>query len=277
MRMLLTLLACLLAPLAALADDRPRLDPSGLVPGEEAVAVEIVDGDTLRLEDGRQVRLVGLQAPKLPLGRPGFEAWPLADAAKDALAALALNRRLRLSYGGLRRDRHGRVLAHLHDAEGIWIQGAMLARGMARVYSFSDNRAAVAEMLALEAEARAAGRGIWSHPFYRVRTAEDVGAAGEGYHLVEGRVRQVARPRSLTYLNFGEDWRSDFTVSANATARRLFEKAGIDLAGYENRRIRVRGWVSSFNGPLIEVTHPEQIEMLDPAPEPATKSERKKR
>ena len=275
MRMVVALLIGLLVPLLAAANERPRLQPAGLTPGEEAVAVEIVDGDTLRLEDGRQVRLVGLQAPKLPLGRAGFEAWPLADAAKAALTALASNRRLRLSYGGLRRDRHGRVLAHLHDADGVWVQGALLAQGMARVYSFPDNRAAVAEMLALEAEARTAGRGIWSHPFYRVRSAEDVGAAGEGYHLVEGVVRQVARPRSLTYLNFGEDWRSDFTVSVNAEARRVFDKAGIDLAQYENRRIRVRGWVSSFNGPLIEATHPEQIEMLDAVPEPAIRNKRK--
>lgn len=275
MRRSVLLLIGLLLPLCAVADERPRLRPAGLAAGEEAMAVEIVDGDTLVLADGRQVRLVGLQAPKLPLGRPGFEAWPLADAAKAALAALAQGRPLRLSYGGLRRDRHGRLLAHLHDPDGVWVQGALLAQGMARVYSFPDNRAAIAEMLALEAEARAARRGIWSHSFYRVRTAEDVAAAGEGYHLVEGTVRQVARPRSLTYLNFGEDWRSDFTVSVDAAARRLFEKAGIDLAGYEDRRIRVRGWVSSFNGPLIEATHPEQIEILDGAAAPAMNDKRK--
>ena len=40
---------------------------------ETAVAVKIVDGDTLILDTGKQVRLVGLQAPKLPLGRPNFE------------------------------------------------------------------------------------------------------------------------------------------------------------------------------------------------------------
>ena len=56
---------------------------------ERGRAVEIVDGDTLVLEDGLQVRLVGTQAPKLPLGRPNFQTWPLATEAKAALARLA--------------------------------------------------------------------------------------------------------------------------------------------------------------------------------------------
>ena len=57
-----------------------------LVPGGAATVVEIVDGDTLRLDDGEQVRLVGLQTPKLPLGRPNFKTWPLGNGSKDTLA-----------------------------------------------------------------------------------------------------------------------------------------------------------------------------------------------
>ena len=49
----------------------------GLEPGGRIIVVEIVDGGTLRLDMGKQVRLVGLQAPRLPLGRANFKAWPL--------------------------------------------------------------------------------------------------------------------------------------------------------------------------------------------------------
>ncbi len=65
------------------------------------------------------------------------------------------------------------------------------------------------------------------------------------------------------YINFTADWRSDFTIVVAARARRLFRVAGLDLAGLEGRRIRVRGWVKSYNGPMIEATHPEQIEVID--------------
>jgi hypothetical protein len=215
------------------------------------------------LDSGDQVRLVGIQAPKLPLGRPDFAPWPLADEAKQALAALALGTRVTLAYGGARVDRHGRRLAHLYRDDGVWLQGEMLRLGLARVYSFEDNRALVAEMLAIEGAARAAGRGIWSEAFYAVRRAEAAAAVPvDSFELVEGRVLSAAVVKGRAFLNFGADWRSDFTVSIAPRHRRLFEREGHDIAAFEGRTIRVRGWVRWWNGPMIEITHPEQIEML---------------
>jgi len=261
-------LLCLIAPwpVAAQAPADPAADGAverALVAGGRARVREIVDGDTLVLDDGRQVRLVGIQAPKLPLGRTGFRAWPLAEAATGALAALTLGRTVRLAHGGARMDRHGRVLAHLFGPDGAWVQGEMLARGLARVYTFVDNRAAVAPMLARERAARRAGRGIWAMPFYRVRTPETAARHVGTFQLVEGRVLDVAIVRGRVYLNFGSDWRTDFTVTLAPRARRMFEAAGVDPMAYRGRRVRVRGWLTSFNGPMIEATHPEQIEVLD--------------
>jgi len=185
--LLAPLAVCLLAavgpPLAAEIPAAPGAVPgatlrAALEAGPTATAIAVIDGDTLVLDDGQEVRLVGLQAPKLPLGRPGFQTWPLAEEAKAALAALTLGRRIVLGYGGRRLDRHGRALAHLFDADvGTWIQGALLEAGLARVYSFADNRALVAEMLALERTARTAHRGIWADPFYAPRSAATAGAS----------------------------------------------------------------------------------------------------
>jgi hypothetical protein len=80
---------------------------------------------------------------------------------------------------------------------------------------------------------------------------------------VEGRVVAVGQGGGNTYLNFAEDWRSDFTILLDRQAQRLFAEAGVDPAVYEGRRVRVRGWLKSRNGPMIEATHPEQIEILE--------------
>lgn len=224
--------------------------------------VEIVDGDTLIFEDDREVRLVGIQAPKLPLGRRNFATWPLADVSKSALTTLALYKTLTLSYGGRRTDRYDRLLAHLHDPEGVWIQGELLRRGMARVYSFNDNRALVSEMLSIEMEARNARRGIWRHHFYQVRDADTAHRDIGSFQLVEGRIKAVAVLRKRTYLNFSANWRTDFTIAVAARARRLFKASGMDLKALEGKSVRVRGWIKSRNGPLIDATHPEQIEVL---------------
>ena len=248
---------CLLAASPAVADIAiPRN-------GATAPVVAVIDGDTLVLDGGREVRLVGIQAPKLPLGRAGFRPWPLAAAARRGLADLALNKTLTLRYGGRRVDRHDRLLAHLFDPGGRWIQGALIAAGLARVYSFADNRGRIAEMLALETKARRERRGIWAHPYYRVLTVTETPKFIDSFQLVEGRVRSAAVVRGRGYLNFGDDWRTDFTVAIPPRQRRLFLRAGIEIAAYAGRRIRVRGWLKSFNGPMIEATHPEQIEVLE--------------
>jgi len=234
---------------------------------ESATVASVIDGDTVVLAEpfdgATQIRLVGIQAPKLPLGRKNFPTWPLAQNSKQALQKLTLGRKLGLSFGGAAKDRHGRLLAHLQTPGGKWVQGEMLKLGMARVYSFPDNRARVAEMLALEAAARKAKRGIWGLRFYAVRGPEDLASLIGTFQLVEGRVQKAARIKGRVYLNFGEKWRDDFTVTIEPKVRRLFAKNGIEPVTFEGKRVRVRGWLKKYNGPMIDATHPEQIEILE--------------
>lgn len=261
---LLSLLAGPALALAGLALPwRARAQSPGPLETEGPFRVaEILDGDTLVLGDGRRVRLVGIQAPQLPRRRQDFEAWPLADEAKAALAALALGQSVTLGFGGRRSDRHGRILAHVFLPDGRWLQGELLASGLARVLSLADNRAAISDMLALEQDARTDGRGIWALNFYRVRSAEEAALYLGRLELVEGKVLTAAVVRGRGYLNFAKDWQQDFTVSLAPDVRRLFESEGLHVENYQGLRIRVRGWLKSYNGPMIEVTHPEQIEVL---------------
>jgi hypothetical protein len=64
-------------------------------------------------------------------------------------------------------------------------------------------------------------------------------------------------------LNFGANWRTDFTISLAPKVARLFRREGIEPVAMQGKRIRVRGWLKSFNGPMISATHPEQIEVLE--------------
>jgi endonuclease YncB( thermonuclease family) len=184
----------------------PQPVPSGTVQS-------IVDGDTLFLRSGVQVRLVGIQAPKLPLGRRGFKAWPLAAEAKSALARLTSGKTLALGYTGRKSDRHGRLLAHLTTEDGTWVQGVLLRDGMARVYTFPDNRSRAAEMLAFEKAARNARRGIWALSYYRIRSADDVRRDKGTFQIVEGTIIKAAVVRRRAYPTFGHHWRTDFTIS----------------------------------------------------------------
>ncbi len=238
--------------------------PAGLALDAEARVVEVIDGSTVLLDDGETVRLAGIEPPKHIAGDAASDMEPLVETSRQTLARLVQGRRVGLAVGGVPRDRHGRLRVHLvRSDDGTWIQGTLLAAGLARVHSLVDDRAAAAEMLVIEDRARAARLGIWSQPGYRVRAAGEADGGLHSFQLVEGRVRAAAVVRGRGYLNFGDDWREDFTVSIGPRDRRRFESEGVAIEDYEGRLVRVRGWVDSFNGPMIEATHPEQIEVLE--------------
>jgi len=151
----------------------------------------------------------------------------------------------------------------------LWLQDARVAKGLGRVYSFADNRACVAELLAREKKARSKRLGVWASYVYRIEPALDVKHLGRlihSYQLVEGTVVAVGEGGGRLYLNFTEDWRSDFTVSVERKNASAFAAAGIDLKALIGRRLRARGFLAWRNGPTIEATHPEQIELLPDNP-----------
>jgi micrococcal nuclease len=260
----------LVAFLLALTLCPPAVSAAGADTGETAIVVEVLDGDTVVLDrqiaGADRVRLVGIEAPKPPLNRPLSRPWRSGEAARDTLQHLVAGRTVRLTYGDAHIDRYGRLLAHLYRDDGLWVQGEMLSRGMARVHTQADNRTLAAEMLALEGEARDAGRGLWGDTFYAVRSPEEAAKHIGSIQVVEGRVANTARVKSRVYLNFGADWRTDFTVTFPTRLLRKFDEAGLDPLALKDRVIRVRGWIDDYNGPMIEITHPEQIEVVAAPP-----------
>ena len=75
-------------------------------------------------------------------------------------------------------------------------------------------------------------------------------------------VLEVARIWGWVCPTFGADWKTDFTISIAPKAWKLFAAEGIAPEDYRGRRLRVRGWLKSLNGPSISASHPEQIEVL---------------
>jgi len=236
--------------------------------GPARAVVSVIDGDTLLLDDQTKLRLTGALAPAPPTAETQAADWPPAAAAKAALERYVTGQSLLLEFGGRKADRYGTQLAQAFvvSAEGeFWLQGRMVEEGLSRAYSFPDNHGCAAELVQLEAAARALGRGLWANPAYAVRdaakTRELLRYLGS-YQLVEGAVADVGQSKGRVYLNFGTDWHTDFTASLEPRDRQRFEKAGVDLTALKGKRIRVRGWIESANGPAIRVTHPEQIELL---------------
>ena len=238
--------------------------------GESGDVSSIVDGDTLFLASGLKVRLSGIQAPKLSLGREHVKDWPLGYESKAALIALTKKRAVRLYYDGARRDRYDRALAQVFtlDKSGnadLWVQEEMLRRGLARVYTWPDTRQDSARLYRAEISARDAKLGMWALDDYAIRKpdpdplAQDV----DSFQLVEGVITSAANVRDMVYLNFGANYKTDFTVVIDKDAAKLFAAQKLDPMSLEGARVRVRGWIELKNGPMIWLEDPDRLEILE--------------
>jgi len=208
---------------------------------------QVIDGRTLRLVDGRLLRLAGIDTPMGP--------------AKSRLAQLVAGRRLELAYDEPKLDRYGRLIAHLF-ADGEWVEGTLLERGLARVATSTDDRAGAAMMLAFERRARGAGRGLWRDPHYAVRDPGEGGRFADSFQLVEGEVAEVSTLAGAVVMAFAGDETPRLTLRMDGAALALFREEGIDLQALSGKRVRVRGWIHGTTRPTLDITHPEQIERL---------------
>lgn len=236
-------------------------------------ARDIADGPVVLLEGDTRLRLAGLAIPALPRNRDDAIAADSAASAKAYLRSLITGSRLRAA-PAIRKDRRGRQMVQLiaaAEGEGApkWVQAEMVRAGQARVWPTRHSTACAAWLLQLEAEARRAKHGLWAlrrNAVVEAWATRKLRARENTFQLVEGAVQAVAETKRFTYLNFGKDWRTDFTAAITARTAKRLKNEGFSFAGLKGKRIRVRGWVRYANGPSISVSVAEQIEVLDAAP-----------
>jgi endonuclease YncB( thermonuclease family) len=246
---------------------------AALTAGESGQVTRVIDGDSLVLAGGLKVSLSAIQAPRFKWeGR--YEAWPLADEARETLRALVAGKTVKLFYGGDKRDRYGRAIAQIYtlDANGepdIWLQEAMITAGMARVYSWQGQRQDTEALYGAESKARSEQRGIWdvktTKGFYDVRKPDPDPLAQyvDSVQIIEGVIIKIADVRRTIYLNFGSDYKTDFTIAIPKKSRKVFKKAAYDPLTLTGARVRVRGYVELYGGPIIWLNDPERLEVLD--------------
>jgi hypothetical protein len=140
----------------------------------------------------------------------------------------------------------------------------LLAEGAAVVSTEVTDKDCAAVLMAAEAAARGAKKGIWADPaaIKNSESTDDILAGIGRFTLVEGTVLSVRQAGATTYLNFGRRWTRDFAVTISRRMLTAVEAAGMPVKSLENRRILVRGWVEARPGPRIEVVRAGQIEVL---------------
>jgi len=252
---------------AATAESGPTC--SGLEPGPTRTVTRVIDGETVVLDEGTELRLIGALAPRAIDVNAAPGSLPAEAATTTALRELLLGKSIELAFGGERLDRYGRLQAHAYLVEAEqrrWVQGHLIKEGLARAYALAGNRACAGELLAAEGAARDARRGLWAEAAYQIRPADkpsELLRYRTTFQIIEGKILRVAEVRGTIYLNFDRNWRRGFSVSLRRDDRHLLGEHASNAKGLEGRRVRVRGWIEQGGGaPIINLSSGGLIEVI---------------
>jgi endonuclease YncB( thermonuclease family) len=238
--------------------------------GSRAVVLKsVADGDTFFTASGEEVDLDGVLAQGS--GGEKISASQARDA-QSGLSNLLKQGAISLAFAGQEKDRYGRLKAQVF-AGTEWVQGALTRAGLMRAAA-GENCAK--ELAAAEAEARTAHRGHWGDGNFAVLTLDELLGKTGTFQIVEAPVQSVATKRSRAYLNFGDDWKTDFTVTVSPDDMKRFRAAHVNLRKLKGHRVRVRGWLQSYYGPEMEIAWPSAIEDLEPKKAKEKKPRKKK-
>jgi endonuclease YncB( thermonuclease family) len=263
-RLTLSALVFVLAGAVPAFDAQARDCRGGI--GPVAVA-RVTDGRSFVLADGREVRLADIETV-LPVPGDEDEArTAAAAAAKAALETVVLGFEIGLCASDTGADRYGRLTAYvsvLRAPGEVLVQRELVAAGYAVVppipaSSWRD------DLRAAEREARARGLGLWGASYSVLKKATapaDILADQGRFAVVQGKVASVRESAGVVYINFGQRWSDQFTATLLKRNEGLFAGTSVVPANLLGRTVEVRGWIEERSGPAIEVTRPEQIEII---------------
>lgn len=249
-----------MAPLPAIAQEQD-IDFSSLKPDRTITIAKIIDGKLIEARDGTIIRLSEVEIPTTYKNNEfDIQAKELLEkAAKGKQARLYVTQNPKRG----RINRFGHSMAHIVIKNGPHLQSLLVSKGVARALGSPDNYEMNEQLNATESLAIKDQKGVWKDLFFSIKNPDNIERFLNSYQIAEGTIVSAASRSNRIYLNFGEDWKEDFTVSIAPERRKEFSRLNLNPLDWVGKKIRVRGWVEKYNGPYVDILHPSRIELFD--------------
>lgn len=222
---------CALIPLTAVAE-------CGMATGEVVQVARVSDGDTLKLQDGRSVRVLGINAPEITHGKKSGQ--PLGHESRAAAQAFInkTNGKVRLGFEREVKDHYGRLLAHVYDTRGRSLAAAQLRAGMALQIAVPPNIAQAQCLLNIENDARKKSPGIWRDSYWQPLPTTSLRSDEASFRQVRGRVTKVSINSSV-WLEF--EGKLVARVAKKNWPAFTYQKS--DWQALKGWEMELRGWI----------------------------------
>lgn len=213
----------------------------------------IIDGDTVVLENGDKIRLIGINTPEVESRFTRAEAG--GELARSWLQNRLHSAEVWLEYDAEQLDKYDRKLAHLFLASGEYLNASLLAQGLAMLTLTPPNLRYSQSLITAQQQAQTANKGIWQRTEFAPKKLADL-EPGRDYR---GWQRWLVTPSRINetrkYMNLVV---SDHFVIKIAKSHQSYFPS---LTTYLKQPLEVRGWLRRRgNEHFMIVQHPSAIQ-----------------
>jgi micrococcal nuclease len=219
----------------------------------------IIDGDTVKLADGKKVRLIGINTPEI--GYDDTPPQPFSKQARDDLIKLLKAKKsklLLLRFDRERRDQYNRLLAHVFLEDGTNVQEYLLEKGAGFWLAIPPNLWHMNCYRHAEYRARGTQRGVWGLRAYQPVAVQNLSRSVKGFQIIKGRVKRIGTSRKSVWLNLSKN------VSLRIAKKDLHYFKHLDLQNLKHKTVLARGWLHlDRTNQVMRIRHPAALEVLD--------------
>lgn len=234
--------------------DRPHADAKILkISNKQAPyrVKRVIDGDTLLLENGVKVRLLGINTPEIAHRQQAAEAG--GKQAKQWLTTQLKGQQVRLETDTEPTDKYNRTLAHVFTETGEHINVQLVQRGLATVSLYPPNLKYADALITAQHLAETQRLGLWNDPAYAIKSIEELDPDFTGgWQRLTGKVRSIRQTRRYYYLDFSEN----FSARMHRSNIGLFP----NLTTYIGKTVEIRGKLNQQQGKLsMLIRYPDAL------------------
>ncbi len=230
-------------------------------PFHETVQVaHVYDGDTIKLVDGRKLRLIGINTPER--GRDGKQNEPFYQAAKNQLQQIIKKNKnkIKIVFGKDKQDQYRRFLTHIFSMDNENIAATLIRNGMGYTIAIPPNIQLLSCYQNAEREAQKHKRGIWGHNYSEVIPVDVLEKSARGFFRVSGTVERIGESRSSFWLNLNSKSGIKFALKVLKKDLQYFTR--YHPKELLNRKLIARGWIYQTKGEQrMTIHHPASLQI----------------
>lgn len=159
-------------------------------------------------------------------------------------------------------DRYGDKKGLVSNQRGdIILQELLLKNGLAIIGTpnIKDDKSTIKQRFHhIQQTPEQSKMGVWQDDSQLIMPATNTKALLQNtgsFKIVTGRIIDISARRNITYINFDDDWKNDFTIMIPKTFKRDFESLNITRGD----TVKVQGIIEKYYGPMMKVQNIQQI------------------